>query len=119
MIQLLTDFNLTKWKNIDINSVQKIILRLNQEDLFGELYHPKDPSMDDIININNMAIKIENINLENKKCFGNISFLNDAIGLKAQKIIDSGGRFSIRANAYTSTKNILIFTKITTWDVVE
>ncbi len=110
---ILTDFNLPRWRNTDINSVAKIVESFKGNTILGELGHPIDESKDDIIDLKNVVVEISNIILENKVCYGDLKFIDNIKGLEAKYKIDNGGRLSVRAEASGNK-----FTKIVTWDVV-
>lgn len=115
---LLTDFNLPRWKNTDMMSVNNIIQKLNTSPFYGELEHPIDMSKDDIIDLNNAVVQISNLSLEENRCYGDVEFLENEKGAIAQDIIQRGGRFSIRASAVGNNTTGIKFKEIVTWDVL-
>jgi len=107
---ILTNFNLSKWKEVNIQSIQKIINGFKDIELLGELGHPEY----DVVVIEKSVIKISNIIMLNGVCYGDINPITE----KADEILKNNGRVSIRANAFKKN-GVMEFQNIITWDLIE
>jgi len=113
---LLTDFNTTRWLEIDSLNIKNKIESLNKKNsyIFGELGElGKSDDLD--IDFKNVSHYITNLTLVDNKVFGDVGFLDNIKGRDAEILINKSSyyMFGIRAVG-TATK----ITKIFTWDII-
>jgi len=95
---LLTDFNTEKWKGINMESVKIEIEKLNEKInkfgcLFGEIGNPTTPD----ISLSKASHSIKNLTLVDGKVYGDVEFLSNDNGKKADDFINiMNCRFGIR-----------------------
>lgn len=117
---LLTDFTTEGWKGIDIDSVNLQIERINRNlsdsvsgYLFGEMGNPKRTE----IFMSQASHAIKNITFVDGKVYGDVKFLNNYYGKKAETIINKGFcKFKIRSLGMVDNDAIDIHS-IITWDI--
>jgi len=114
---LLTDFNSTRWYNVNEESVNTAIDKfLNRENslCIGELGHPDTCE----IHLGNATHAISDISSEDMKIFGQIEFLNSEKGKLANELFNSNlCELGIRAVGITNVHETIIH-DIISWDLI-
>lgn len=104
-------------KQILEREIQKVMEKVSNKSLYGELNHPSEPS----INLERAAILIEDLDWKKNDVYGKAKVLKTPKGEIIRGIIESGGRFGISSrglgtvseNGYVDESYNLI-----TWDAV-
>lgn len=104
-------------KNILEREIKKVMEKVKNNSLYGELNHPAEPS----INLERAAILIEDLDWKKNDVYGKAKVLKTPKGEIIRGIIESGGRFGISSrglgtvseNGYVDESFNLI-----TWDAV-
>jgi hypothetical protein len=118
---LLTDFNTDRWKGINMENVKTQVEKLNERNkicsLFGEIGNPSTG----VISLSNVSHLIKNLTFIDGKVYGDVEFLNNDNGKRADNLVNNGGyRFGIRSvgtsNLYKNGETVI--ESIITWDVI-
>jgi len=122
MKHILTDFSQDRWKGVDIESVEKAMIKVegvaSKSVLYGELGHPDDSSLFDI-SLKNVTHQILEPKLVEGKIVSDIKFLKTTYGNIAAEMIESGKfKFGIRAAGNTQEDGSITVKQIYTWDII-
>jgi len=114
---LLTDFNSTRWNNINLDIVKDEINILNKKRegvLYGQIGNPREFD----IQLSNASHLIDNITLINGKVYGDVEFLDNKNGKAGYDLIENKNYiFGIRSVGSVLADEIII-DQIFTWDII-
>lgn len=119
---LLTDFNTERWKGINMESVKSQVEKLNEKInkigfLFGEIGNPE--TFD--ISSSRASHSIKNLTFEDGKVYGDVKFLDNENGKKADNFISNMNyRFGIRSTGTSEQykDGEIEIHSIFTWDII-
>ena len=119
---LLTDFNTERWKGINMESVKSEVEKLNEKIkigcLFGEIGNPTNFF---VISLSRASHWIKNLTFEDGKVYGDVEFLDNENGKKADNFINNMNyRFEIRSTGMSEQykDGEIVIHSIFTWDII-